>query len=648
MLGVCYYPEHWPREHWIADVKKMREIGIEYVRIGEFAWSRLEPQPGEYSWKWLDEALEVLGNAGLKVVLGTPTAAPPKWLIDSYPEILPVDDQGRVRKFGSRRHYCFSSPQYREEAARIVGLLAERYGNHPAVAGWQLDNEYGCHGTVRCYCPRCEASFRDWLEARYHNIGNLNRSWGNVFWSQEYGSFAEIDLPNLTVAEPNPSHVLDYYRFASDQVVGFNRMQAKIVRDGSQGKFVTHNFMGFFVDFDHNKVASDIDFPSWDNYPIGNTEILSLSEHGRYARTGHPDIAALNHDLYRGLGKGQFWVMEQQPGPVNWAPHNPSPVPGMVRLWTWEALAHGAEVVSFFRWRQAPFAQEQMHAGLLRPDSKPDVGYREVERVATEFRELELPAMRQAPVALVFDYEAAWIYEIQPQGVEVSYLSLVQRFYTSLRKLGLDVDILPPGEPLTGYKLVVVPSLPIVSGQAFQSFKTFEGPVVFGPRTGSKTDTFQIPPNLPPGPLQRILPLRVVRVESLAPGLRDTLSWHGNEYPVYTWKEWVETHLKPEGLFADGLGAVLRDGRYYYLAFWPSEDFLLDFFEDLARGVGLDPLRLPSGIRMQQRGELTFAFNFTGDVQQVSAPLTADFLLGEANIAPYGVSVWRSDDWKSS
>lgn len=189
VLGVCYYPEQWPRKLWKKDARRMRALGIEYVRVGEFAWAKLEPAPSSFRWRWLDEALSVFEKAGLKVVLGTPTAAPPKWLVDKYPEILPVDHEGKTRKFGSRRHYCFSSPVYRAETERIVTTLADRYGDHPAVVSWQLDNEYGCHDTVRCYCPRCRDAFRGWLKERYRDIEALNEAWGAVFWSQSYRNF---------------------------------------------------------------------------------------------------------------------------------------------------------------------------------------------------------------------------------------------------------------------------------------------------------------------------------------------------------------------------------------------------------------------------------------------------------------------------
>lgn len=643
MLGVCYYPEHWPKNLWREDARRMRELGLSYVRIGEFAWALLEPEPGRMEWAWLDEAIATLAAEGLKVVLGTPTATPPKWLVDRYPEILPVDQEGRRRRFGSRRHYCFSSPVYREETRRIVSLLAERYGSQDAVVGFQTDNEYGCHGTVRCYCSRCQEAFRAWLEERYGSIQALNEAWGTAFWSQRYRSFAEVELPNLTVAEANPSHLLDYYRFASEQVRSYNQLQVKILRGHAPGKFVTHNFMGFFTDLDPFAVAKDLDFASWDSYPLGFTDLmpLSLEEKLRWLRTGHPDVAAFHHDFYRAVGRGRFWVMEQQPGPVNWAPHNPSPAPGMVRLWTWEALAHGAEVVSYFRWRQVPFAQEQMHAGLNRPDFQADQGFFEVRRVAEELKAFTLPSLSQAPVALVYDPEAAWVYEIGPQGKEWNYLLLVYLFYHTLRRLGLDVDFLPPGASLKGYPLVVVPSLPIVREEALQALHEATGVVLFGPRSGSKTESFQIPRELPPGPLQTLLPLKVIRVESLPPGLEEVAEGALGRFPLGLWREWVETPLRPLLVWRDGRGVLYREGRYLYLAAWPSTDLLGSLLSSLAAEAGLQPLPLPDGLRLRRRGRWVFAFNYGPDPVKAPAPEGARFLLGGPTIPPYDLALWE-------
>lgn len=644
MLGVCYYPEHWPEERWAEDARQMKALGLRFVRIGEFAWSRLEPRPGHLDFAWLGRALDVLGRAGLRVVLGTPTATPPKWLVERTPRMLAVDRDGRPRGFGSRRHYCFSSRAYAAECERIVTLLGERYGRHDAIAGWQLDNEYGCHDTVRCYCAGCRSAFQAWLERRYGAVDALNRAWGNVFWSMEYQAWSEIELPNLTVTEANPAHALDFHRFASNQVVAFNRQQATVLRKLSPDRFLAHNYMGFFTDFDHFQVAADLDVAGWDSYPLGFTDLLpqlTPDEKRRYGRTGHPDVAAFHHDLYRAVGRGRWWVMEQQPGPVNWAPHNPAPAPGMVRLWTWEALAHGAEVVSYFRWRQAPFAQEQMHAGLNRPDFQPAPAFAEVAQVVKEAGGVPLGQTAKAPVALVFDYEAAWVLSIQPQGKEFWYSGHVLAWYSALRRLGLDVDLVPPGANLTGYRLVLVPSLPIVSDAARRAFEESDGLVVFGPRTGSKTEQFQIPEGLPPGPLRPLIDVKVTRVESLAPDWSEPLQWRGRRYEAQLWLEELETASDVQARLGRGSPAVVAAGRFRYLGCVTSAAFLIDWFEALAQEAGLSPVRLPEGARLRRRGDVTFAFNFDPVPWHAPVPPGATLVLGDAELPPQGVCAWK-------
>ncbi|MEZ5478112.1 MAG: beta-galactosidase [Thiolinea sp.] len=416
--------------------------------------------------QWLDEAIRILGAAGLNVVLGTPTATPPRWMLDLYPDLLALDAEGRPRKFGSRRHYCFSHAGYRTHCARIVEQLAQRYGRNPHVAAWQTDNEYGCHNTTLSYSEAAQQAFRVWLRRRYPgpqgtgDIAALNTAWGNVFWSMEYQHFEQIDLPNLTVTEANPAHVLDFRRFSSEQVVAFNRLQTDIIRSHSAAP-IAHNFMGRTTDFDHFAVAEDLDIASWDSYPLGFLEDRvpeSAAYKQAYARQGDPDFQAFHHDLYRAVGRGRWWVMEQQPGPVNWAPYNPAPLPGMVRLWTWEAFAHGAEVVAYFRWRQAPMAQEQMHAGLLRPDSMAAAGLAEVETVARELADAPAIAPLQAEVALLFDYQADWMWSIKPHGQGLNYFDLVLEHYRALRRLGLSVDIVGPDADFAAYPLVLRPA----------------------------------------------------------------------------------------------------------------------------------------------------------------------------------------------
>lgn len=296
MLGVCYYPEQWPRALWRDDARKMKALGLDYVRIGEFAWSRFEPEPGVYDFAWFDEALTILSEAGLKVVIGTPTATPPKWLIDRHPDILPVDpDTGRVRGFGSRRHYDFSSDIYLDECKRIVTALAERYGHHAGVAGWQTDNELCCHETTLSASPNARTAFQRWCTARYDSVEALNTAWGNVFWSMEYRSFDEIELPVGAVTETSPAHRLAWRHFSSDQVVRFHSAQVEILRALSPGRFITHNFIPMNeTGVDNHAVADGLDFASYDNYPLGRTDLLMASDTAEafapYMRTGHPDL----------------------------------------------------------------------------------------------------------------------------------------------------------------------------------------------------------------------------------------------------------------------------------------------------------------------------------------------------------------------
>ena len=609
-LGVCYYPEHWPEAQWAEDAARMAALGLTWVRIGEFAWSRLEPEPGRLDFDWLDRAIATLGAAGLRVVLGTPTATPPRWMIDRHPDMLAVDREGRPRGFGSRRHYDFAHPGYRAECARIVALLAQRYGRNPHVGAWQTDNEYACHDTVLSYSPVALRAFRDWLARRHQSPQALNRAWGNVFWSMEAASFDDIGLPNLTVTEANPAHWMAFRRFASDMVVEFNRVQTEIIRRHSPYP-IAHNYMGMITDFDHFAVGADLDIASWDAYPLGylSDRLPAGPEHKRrFVRQGDPDFQAFHHDLYRAVGRGRWWIMEQQPGPVNWAPWNPDPLPGMARLWAWEAFAHGAEAVCYFRWRQAPFAQEQMHAGLLRPDSAPAPAHDEAAEVARELAAMPDQGTAQARVALVFDYASAWAWEVQPQGRDFSYFRLVFETYRALRRLGLNIDILPPDTAdLSAYALVLAPGVATLPDAFLAALAAHPGLSLIGPRTNCKTPDFAtpvpLPPNLPG------LAATVARVESLPPDVPVPLHSGGT---LRHWREKLETSAEVVDRATDGWPALIRAGGLHYLAGWADPDTLLGIVERLCAKAGLATTRLPDGLRLRDSATHRFAFNYDG------------------------------------
>ena len=607
-LGVCYYPEHWPEEIWTEDAARMVAAGLTWVRIGEFAWSQLEPSPGDLQFGWMDRAIETLGRAGLKVILGTPTATPPRWLLTKHPDMLAADADGRPRKFGSRRHYCFSHPGYIRECQRIVALLAERYGRNPHVLAWQTDNEYGCHDTTLSYSKAAEAGFRDWCAQRYQSPEALNRAWGNQFWSMNYAEFEEIDLPNLTVTEPNPAHVMAFRRFSSDQVVRFNRVQTDILRRHTDAPLI-HNYMGRVLDFDHFDVGADLDIASWDSYPIGflSDRLGASDDHKlRFLRQGDPDCQAFHHDLYRSVGKGRWWIMEQQPGPVNWAPWNPAPLPGMARLWAWEAFAHGAETVCYFRWRQAPFAQEQQHAGLLRPDSAAAPALAEARQVADEITDLSDVSIAQAPVALLFDYASAWAWETQPQGADFDYFDLVFDAYRALRQLGLNIDILPADAPnLSQYKLILAPGLATFPQSLLEQLTSFSGTALLGPRSNAKTAEMSIPVPLPPNIPG--LDCTVALVESLPPNEHIALENTGSCQKWFEHLEGVfETHLAT----ADGRPFIARTGHLNYMAGWPDTKAFVTILRGLCAEAGIETSDLPDGLRQRDTATHRFVFNY--------------------------------------
>jgi len=718
----------------------MFELGIRVVRIGEFAWQQLEPNSGELHLDWLHQAIDTLQRAGLSIVLGTPTATPPKWLVDKYPDILAVDYKGQTRGFGSRRHYCFSSVRYQQECARIVEILANEFGRHSALLAWQTDNEYGCHNTTLSYSANALAAFRSWCENEYGSIETLNRAWGNAFWSMALANFNEVELPLLTVTEANPAHQLAFWRFSSVQVRAFNRLQTNLIRQYSE-RPISHNFMGNFVEFDHREVAKDLDIATWDSYPLGfldrddgrvvddngagNLESAENNENRdnpgvkdpllSWYRTGHPDTAAFHHDLYRGMCQGRWWVMEQQPGPVNWAPHNPSPLPGMVRLWGMEAFAHGAEVVSYFRWRQSPVAQEQMHAGLLLSDGTPDVAAGEVQQLAREIGQLSstststattgVPTEEQghavagpADVALIFDYAADAALRIQKPGGDSGLhgamggrfdpLGWTQAAYTALRECGQSVDIIGSGADLRAYQLIVVACCGISDSLLAKKLKDSTATILLLPRSGSKTGNCEIPPQLPPGELQALLPIRVVRSESLPPAitLRATLSDHpqskdqllplqtgssnGRQMQCCDWREKIETELPSSGSFDDGWGFHYQSGKIHYLNAWLTARSLKAFIRELIIESALNPVDCPAGLRLRtlrtgersprriadspdewpSYGELHFACNYGPDTVNLLAlngltklhkdALQHNLLLGNVTLKPADVAVW--------
>ncbi len=648
-LGVCYYPEQWSKSQWRSDAKKMVALGVRWVRIAEFTWSSIEPHENHYTWQWLDEVIQILGEEGLDIVMCTPSAAPPKWLVDRDPSILPVDKNGVTRQFGARRHYCFSSQVYLRESARICAAYAKRYGANKYVKAWQIDNEYGDHNSSYSYSQDAKEQFRVWLKNRYHTIDTLNDAWGASFWSTHYNSFEDIELANNMVDAPSPGHSVDFIEFSSDQICHFNQQQVDIVRKYAQGSPITHNFMAHNSDFDHYKLGKSLDFASWDSYPMGALVHSDLPDETkqRWLRTGIPDQPSFYHDLYRHVGKGKVWVMEQQPGPVNWAQYNQSPADGMVRLWTWLAYAHGVDVVCYFRWRQAKFAQEQLHTGVLLSNSQPDQCYYEMEQVVAERKLLPEPGERQAAkVAIIFDYPSLWASETLPLSGDYSGVKNALYWYSAVQGLGVDIDVIGPDANLDSYQLIIIPDMMMDNEKFSARLAKCPAKVLIGPRTASNTPLMHIPDDLAPGSFQAMLDVKVTRVESLPPYVQESVSFKGQSYPLVKWRETLQSSAQTlasyEGDYRAGQAAIVGNDRYRYCGLLLRDQMLVAVMEDTLHWAGLATTEFSEDLRVTRRGKLNFAFNFSQQSQQLNIPTDAKIYLGSANIEAIGVTIWSA------
>ena len=558
--GVDYYPEHWPEERWPVDARMQREAGVTTVRLAEFAWSRLEPAQGRFNFAWLDRAIHVLAAEGLQVVLGTPTAAPPAWLIEQDPTILPVDEQGRRVGFGGRRHYCPTHPGFRAATQRIVASMAQHYADHPAVIGWQVDNEYGGNNTARCYCDSCRAAFHAWLRARYGTLDRLNEAWGTVFWSQEYTAWHQVPLPLPTTGIHNPSLVLAHRRFASDAFVAYQRVQLDLLRTLAPKHWVTTNLMRAFTPLDYVAIAQPLDFVAWDNYP-----------RSRRLPGLHPGQVAFTHDLMRGLRHQNFWIMEEQSGACGWEIVKTTPRPGEIRLWAYQALGRGADGIIYFRWRTARFGAEEYWHGILDHDGKPNRRYDEVKRTGAELEHLGSlleGTQVQAPVALLRAYDVLWALEAQPHHPELVYDEIQQAWFDGFYVRGIQTDVVSPRDDLSGYKVVVAPALFVADealGVHLEAFVQGGGTLILTFRSGVK-DPENVATDLTlPGVFSRVCGVEVAEYDCTEAGevRRVELRLDGSG-PLECGAFWWMDALRPTG------ATVLGTHASEYLAGQPA------------------------------------------------------------------------------
>ncbi len=457
-FGGDYNPEQWPEEVQDEDVALMREAGVDLVTVAVFSWSLLEPTPGRFEFGWLDRVLDRLHAGRISVDLATATASPPPWLAHRHPETLPVTAEGHRLWPGSRQAFCPSSPVYRARAAQLCRRMAERYRDHPSLVLWHVGNELGNHN-AHCYCDVSAEAFRGWLERRYTDIKGLNQAWGTTFWSQRYGSFAEVLPPRVAPAFRNPTQQLDFQRFSSDELLENYLQERLILREVSPEVPVTTNFMVMAGEhkMDYWRWAREVDVVSNDHYLDGADP------------EAHVELA-FSADLTRGLAGGRPWIlMEHSTSAVNWQRRNIAKRPGEMRRTSLQHVARGADAVLFFQWRASRAGSEKFHSALV-PHAGTDTRlWREVVELGTTLDAIEEVAGAGAAnhVAMVVDWQCWWAAELDAHPTqEVRYLDRAHALYRALWEQGVGVDMVPPEAPLADYRLVLVPTLYAVSDAA--------------------------------------------------------------------------------------------------------------------------------------------------------------------------------------
>jgi len=648
-LGVAYYPEHWPEERWPDDIRLMRQAGLTVARMAEFAWSMLEPAEGEFDFDWLDRAISMLADAGLVSVLGTPTAAPPAWLVQQHPDLLAVDESGRRVQFGNRCHYCVNSPEFHAATRRIVAAMAKRFGDNPHVVGWQLDNEYN----RVCYCDRCQSLFQRYLAEKFGSLDALNDHWSTRYWSQSYSTWEQIPIP---IGRHNPGLMLAFKHFVTKSYRRFQQLQLDVLRPHLRpGVWVTHNFMGWFDAFDHYALVEDLDLVSWDWY-VG---------------TGHHDYldSGARHDLTRGLKRRNFWLMETQPGNVNWSSINNVLNKGEARAMAWHAVAHGADAVLYWQWRSALNGQEQYHGTLVDQSGQPRPFYGEVQQTGRDLAAVSSLLAGSAvasQVALLNCYDSRWSVQWQRHHRDFDYVAHLTHYYRPLAARNIPVDIISAGAPLDGYRLVIAPALVIAGESLAEQLRDFVkrgGHLVLTIRCGIKDAYNALLPSRQPGPLADLAGVEVEEyyallepVPVIGDGFTGTSQLWAERLQV---RDKANTHeiarYGDSNGWLDGQLAITAHsygkGRVYFVGAYLDEEAqqaLIDHIVKMAvvRPVMETPPGVEACVRVSAKGVKIFiVINHEREEKRVKLPWTArEHLSGqpavdELKLAPYGVAI---------
>ncbi|WP_030692463.1 beta-galactosidase [Streptomyces globisporus] len=641
LYGGDWNPEQWPEETWAEDVRLMRRAGVNSVTLGVFSWSRLEPAPGAREFGWLDRLMDLTHENGIGVVLATPTSSPPPWLGRLHPETLPRDEDGRTEWWGSRQHFSHSSEAYRRHAAAITEDLAARYAGHPALTMWHINNEYCTHD----WGDEAARTFRRWLKARYGTLDALNTAWGTDFWSQRYADWAEVLPPRRAHYLKNPAHVLDFRRYTSDLLLECYRAERDIVRRHTPHLPVTTNFMPFWSGQDGWAWAAEEDLVSVDVYPDP-----------RDPRGGQDN--AMIGDLTRSQAGGRPWmVMEQAAGAVNWRDVNHPKPPGLNRLWALQAVAHGADAVCYFQWRQSRQGAERFHSGMLGHAGERGRVFQETVRIGADLARLgpHVAGSRvTTDIAVLHDWHSWWADG--PDGApsrRVDHAGIVRAWHRALFDARLPVSFAHPHHDLTGHRLVLVPHLHLLDDTAIDNLTAYVqggGTLVCGFLTGVADQDGRVRPGGMDPRLRALLGIDLLQEwwpldedERVDCGTFHGTLWSEELTPAAG----AETVAAYRGGELDGLPAVLRNGRAWYVSTLPEPDALRELLAAVAREAGTGAVLdgLPEGVEAVRRGELLFLLHHGRDPLTVPLPgryrdlLTGALSTGTLTLERYGVAV---------
>ncbi|RAO56081.1 Beta-galactosidase [Micromonospora noduli] len=651
-FGGDYNPEQWPEETWSEDVDLMRQAGVNLVSVGIFSWALLEPTPGRFEFGWLDRVLDLLHDGGIQVDLATATASPPPWLARERPETLPRRADGAILWPGGRQAYCPSSPVFRERSLELVRAVAGRYAEHPAVVMWHVSNELGCHN-VHCYCDVSAEAFRCWLRERYGDLDRLNDAWGTAFWSQRYGDWAEINPPRAALTFANPTQQLDFLRFSSDEQRAQLRAEREVLQTLVRQPITTNFMIGFGIKhMDYHSWASDVDLVSNDHY---------LTAADPQAHLG----LAFAADHTRGVAGGDPWLlMEHSTSAVNWQPRNVAKLPGQLRRNSLAHVARGADGVLFFQWRASRAGAEKFHSALV-PHAGPDTKvFREVCQLGADLKALaEVRGSRvDADVAILFDWEAWWGVELDSHpSVDVTYTDRLKALYDSLWRAGVTADIVHPSTDLSGYRLVLVPTLYLVRDadvDALHRYVAAGGTAAVTYFSGIVDANDHVRLGGYPGAFRELLGVRTEEFFPLREGEQVQLD-DGSTADV--WTEWVH----PDGAevlasYTDGplpgVPALTRhpvgDGAAWYVGTRLDEQATDRLVARLLAEAGVRPtVSAPSGVEVVRRrdGDRTWLFAINHTDTEVRLPahgvelLTGGQCAGELALPAGEVAVVRED-----